>query len=57
MAMLQLACRPGGRELRSNVETILAVLDAHKTPLGSEFPLFLRPPGRGLNDGTEHVVD
>ncbi|GAA5883358.1 hypothetical protein JCM3774_002035 [Rhodotorula dairenensis] len=34
MAMLQLACRPGSRELRSNVETILAVLDAHKTPLG-----------------------
>ncbi|GAA5990057.1 hypothetical protein JCM10908_005801 [Rhodotorula pacifica] len=34
IAMLQLACQPGARELRSNVETILAVLNAHRTPLG-----------------------
>ncbi|TKA55976.1 hypothetical protein B0A53_01678 [Rhodotorula sp. CCFEE 5036] len=52
MAMLQLACRPGGRELRSNVETILAVLDAHKTPLGkatgAQLQMHLDDPYRAL---------
>ncbi|BGP56608.1 hypothetical protein JCM8202v2_004236 [Rhodotorula sphaerocarpa] len=60
IAMLELSGRPGVREMRSNVETILTVMEARKTPLGGAVAMQLRAhlddPYRALPYGLQKAA-